>query len=221
MAKAKKPKSGVSVPEQPTLFPMPPPAVVEPELKRPKHPVWTENKALLIRQYLVYFVFVTKHGTYIDGFAGPQEPDKPELWAARLVLESHPRWLRQLVFIEANKKKVKLLKALHASQPAREKKEPPRDVEILHGDCNVKVPEWLNSGKLKRGDATFCLLDQWTFECDWATVQAVAKHHTKNFKIEQFYFLANSWLERAIAGAKTSNGKARITKWWAATTGQT
>jgi hypothetical protein len=32
--------------------------------------------------------------------------------------------------------------------------------------------------------------------------------------VEQFYFLANAWLERAIAGAKTAKGKGRITKWW-------
>src|SRR5712672_141396 len=39
--------------------------------KRPQHPIWTENKAKLIERYLYYFVMVTKHGAYIDGFAGP------------------------------------------------------------------------------------------------------------------------------------------------------
>jgi hypothetical protein len=47
------------------------------------HPIWTKNKAALIARYLRYFVFITKHGAYIDGFAGPQEPDKPEMWAAK------------------------------------------------------------------------------------------------------------------------------------------
>jgi hypothetical protein len=40
------------------------------------YPVWTRNKARLVQRYLRYFVFITRHGTYIDGFAGPQEPDK-------------------------------------------------------------------------------------------------------------------------------------------------
>jgi hypothetical protein len=40
----------------------------------PNRALWTENKALLIERYLYYFVLVTKSGTYIDGFAGPQSP---------------------------------------------------------------------------------------------------------------------------------------------------
>ena len=39
-----------------------------PQLKRA---IWTENKAQLIRRYLFLFGLVTRHGTYIDGFAGP------------------------------------------------------------------------------------------------------------------------------------------------------
>ena len=44
--------------------------------KRIQYPVWTERKAKLIQQYLYYFVLITKHGTYIDGFAGPQKADE-------------------------------------------------------------------------------------------------------------------------------------------------
>lgn len=36
-----------------------------------KTPLWTENKARFIARYLNSFTFVTKHGTYIDAFAGP------------------------------------------------------------------------------------------------------------------------------------------------------
>jgi len=58
--------------------------------KKPKFKIeralWTENKAQLIERYLLYFVYITKHGTYIDGFAGPQREDQPEAWAAKLVL---------------------------------------------------------------------------------------------------------------------------------------
>src|SRR3990172_11924738 len=96
--------------EQPALFELPEKPPVEVRVEQLRYPVWTENKALLIQRYLYYFVLVTKHGTYVDGFAGPQEPGKPGLWAARLVLESRPRWLRHLVFVEKNKRKVKLLR---------------------------------------------------------------------------------------------------------------
>lgn len=61
-----------------------------PRTKLPAEPIWTQNKAKLIERYLYYFAIIAKHGTYMDGFAGPQQPDKPEMWAAKLVLESHP-----------------------------------------------------------------------------------------------------------------------------------
>ena len=59
-----------------------------------EHHIWTESKANLIQHYLQGFVFVTHHGTYMDGFAGPQNPNKHKMWAAKLVVESRPRWLR-------------------------------------------------------------------------------------------------------------------------------
>ena len=34
-----------------------------------RFPLWTQNKARLIQAYLRLFVYITRHGTYIDGFA--------------------------------------------------------------------------------------------------------------------------------------------------------
>jgi hypothetical protein len=70
---------------------MPPPA--EKPLKfAPAHrPIWTENKAKLIERYLFYFVLITKHGAYIDGFAAPQDSTNPDAWSAKLVLGSVPK----------------------------------------------------------------------------------------------------------------------------------
>jgi hypothetical protein len=62
----------------------------EPAVRSFDRPVWTDSKARFIMRYLRYFVFITKHGTYIDGFAGPQEERMCDTWAARLVLESEP-----------------------------------------------------------------------------------------------------------------------------------
>src|SRR5262252_5416945 len=69
------------------------PAETELPVVAPAQPIWTENKAKLIERYLYYFVLVTKHGTYIDGFAGPQNPKNQGSWAAKLVLESKPQLL--------------------------------------------------------------------------------------------------------------------------------
>jgi hypothetical protein len=60
----------------------------DPTFKPLDYPIWTRNKARLVQRYLRYFVFITKHGTYIDGFAGPQEPDKLDTWTAGLVFDS-------------------------------------------------------------------------------------------------------------------------------------
>jgi hypothetical protein len=69
---------------------LPPPADRPIRFRSPERPIWTENKAKLIERYLYYFVMITKHGAYIDGFAGPQYPEKQDAWAAKLVIESKP-----------------------------------------------------------------------------------------------------------------------------------
>ena len=103
--------------DQPTLFELPPPVPVEPRVSRIQQPVWTENKARLIERYLYLFVQITKHGTYIDGFAGPQDPDNPNSWAAKLVLESEPQWFRHFYFYDSDPRQVDALRVLKDRQP--------------------------------------------------------------------------------------------------------
>jgi three-Cys-motif partner protein len=179
-----------------------------PRVKNPTHPVWTENKAKLIERYLYYFVQVTFHGTYLDAFAGPQEPDKPEMWAARLVLESKPQWFRHFYLFERDPKKAHLLEKLKSEQPAK----PKREILVTAGDCNETIPAFLRSHTIREKEAAFCLLDQWTFECDWSTVKTLATHK-KEKKIELFYFLASGWFERAITAVKEKGAK-RVRAWW-------
>ncbi len=83
---------------------------------------------------------------------------------------------------------------------------------MYEGDFNQKVKTLLTSGTLKTKEATFCLLDQRTFECDWATVAALARHKSpaKN-KIELLYFLPNSWLDRALSGLRDDE---ILKRWW-------
>jgi len=200
--------------EQLPLFSLPPPSRVEaqePKVLTPNRPVWTENKALLISRYLYFFVQITKHGTYIDGFAGPQNPDSPDSWAAKLVLESEPRWLRHFYFYDRDPKRVDELLALKDSQPEVKGRKiyvsPP-------GDFNVLVTQLLDSGVIREREATFCLLDQRTFECKWSTVEALAKYKSSGHKIELFYFFAVKWFDRAWSAV----GDRRILEeWWGRT----
>lgn len=181
-------------------------------LRTLERPLWTHNKAKLIERYLYYFVLVTRCGTYIDGFGGPQSPTNHDMWAAKLVLESRPRWLRKFVLGDKSKKQVKRLIELKQAQPAREPKEPKRDIVILHGDFNEKVDEALSHVNLKQ--AAFCLLDQRTFECKWKTVERIARHKTSGHKIEIFYFLPVGWLPRAASGLKPKSRDAFMKAWW-------
>jgi len=177
----------------------------EPKVKVPQHPIWTENKAKLIERYLYYFVMVTHHGTYIDGFSGPQTETDSDTWTAKLVLNSEPRWLRNFFLVEQDPNQVRLLQELKTSQPKLRK----RRILVYQGDCNTIIPALLKKHKLPE-EASFCLLDQRTTECAWSTVSSVASYKQEN-KIEIFYFLMNAWFERTIAAV---GDKRRLDAWF-------
>ena len=190
------------------LSPLCPDDVKEPKVLPIRRPIWTKNKARLISRYLYLFVQITKHGTYVDGFAGPQNPNCPESWAAKLVLESEPRWLRHFYFYDVDAKKVDQLRALKSAQPEVKGR-------VIHvsppGDFNVLVKELLASGAIREKEATFCLLDQRTFECKWNTLKVLAQYKSSSHKIELFYFFAVKWFDRAWSAV---GDKERLEEWW-------
>jgi three-Cys-motif partner protein len=173
-----------------------------------RHPLWTENKARLIREYLKLFTFITRHGTYIDGFAAPQESDHPEMWSAKLVLENEPKWMRDFWLCDLSPDGVGRLLVLAAAHITKERK-----VAVLAGDFNDTVDQVLASGRIKPKTATFALLDQRTFECSWATVQKLAAHKAE-MKIEQFYFFASGWVDRSIAAVSRPKTADKVGRWW-------
>jgi three-Cys-motif partner protein len=73
------------------------------------------------------------------------------------------------------------------------------------------VHEILRDCGITEKTASFCLIDQRTFECDWDTVRTLAEFKKEGHKIELFYFLASGWLDRSIAGTKNT---ALLDKWW-------
>jgi three-Cys-motif partner protein len=197
------------------LFEMPDPVQLPEEISLPpRKPLWTECKAKLIERYLRYFVFITRHGTYIDAFAGPQEPSDATTWSAKLVLESRPRWFRHFHFFELDTEKVTALQELRDSQspPDKTKSEPKRDVTIYPGDFNVNLPPFLEANPIADKEATFSLLDQRTFECDWASVEQVANHKKGGHKIELFYFFPEGWIDRSVAALNDKDGT--FLRWW-------
>jgi three-Cys-motif partner protein len=184
-----------------------------PKVPRIGSPLWTDNKARFIMSYLQLFVYITKHGTYIDGFAGPQAECDCEAWAAKLVLASEPRWLKHFHLCDQSPAQIARLVALKNSQPRCDAsgRELRREINIYPGDFNVRLDEILSSGTISEKEASFCLLDQRTFECHWQTVEKLARYKKSGNKIEIFYFLANAWLDRALAAQKDTEVLAR---WW-------
>jgi len=194
--------------------PVPPgPDPALPCVKHPRNPVWSDNKAKLIALYLKFFVYVTRHGAYLDAFAGPQsQKDDEGSWSARLVMESEPRWLQKFFLFDDDTEQRRRLQDLVARQPRRRLNEPKRRARTYLGNVNETLPKMLAERPIKDKEATFALLDQRTFECEWRTVEALARYKPKGeHKIELFYFLANSWLDRALAALKDEE---KCRAWW-------
>jgi three-Cys-motif partner protein len=176
-------------------------------IKPAQYPVWTENKARLVAKYLYYFVMITRHGIYIDGFAAPKRADLPDTWAADLVLRSEPKFLKAFFLCEKDPERAVHLHNLKSAQPTT----PKRLISVHVGDFNETVHDILASGHITEKKATFCLLDQYSTECHWSTVKALASHKTGN-KIELFYFLATGWVDRALKGFTKNKGVPEA--WW-------
>ncbi len=190
-------------------LPRSPAGITGKNFKSLRLPLWTQNKARLIQAYLQLFVYITKHGTYIDGFAAPQDDNHPDMWAAKLVLEMKPKWFRDFWLCDLKRAGVEALKTLqteHASSRRR--------VTVLEGDFNAKVYEILSSGKITEKTATFALLDQRTFECEWRTVEALSRHKSTGNKIELFYFFATGWVDRSLAAVTRADTKSKVDRWW-------
>jgi three-Cys-motif partner protein len=183
------------------------PKLLERNFKPLRFPLWTQNKAHLIREYLRLFEFITHHGTYIDGFAAPQS-EHENMWAAKLVLEIEPQWFREFWLCDIDLRGVARLEALKANNGS-----PRRKIEVLAGNFNEIVYSILAAGTIGEKTATFALLDQRTFECEWRTVVALSKHKRQR-KIELFYFFATGWIDRSLAAVIADPTIAKVERWW-------
>lgn len=176
--------------------------------------VWTEKKAKLIQRYLWRFIQVTKCGAYIDAFSGSQRSESAEsTWAAKLVLENKPEWMRRFYLFEKDPDKIAALNSLKKIHHKGWRKLSSRKVVVIQGDCNEKIPEHFIKNPLKQTLPTFCLLDQRTRECSWNLVQTVSKLKTKKCKVEIFYFLAQAWMDRHWHLTNQRNLD-RLRTWW-------
>jgi three-Cys-motif partner protein len=84
-------------------------------------------------------------------------------------------------------------------------------VKVIPGDFNTTVEDVLARCRITDATAS-CLLDQHTFECEWRTLEKLARFKRSGYKIELLYFLASGWLDRSLKG--TTRNRERIDRWW-------
>ena len=166
--------------------------------------LWTAEKAALIAEYIHLFLLVTKHGVYVDLFAGPQRVEDAESWSVRRVLERRTEGnptIRHFAVCDKDREQTDRLRELGSDHPS---------FRVYEGDVNEEIETILDEAAIRPKTACFCLIDQRTFECHWTTVQAVARHKAEGRKIELFYFLAQGWLDRAQSKASPE----KLEAWW-------
>jgi len=119
-----------------------------------------------------------------------------------------PKWFREFWLCDIDPNGIKKLRTLKREHETRKRK-----IEVLAGDFNKTVHDILNSGRIKEKTATFALLDQRTFECEWQTVFALSKHKSGT-KIELFYFFPTGWVDRSLAAVRAEKTIAKVQRWW-------
>ena len=178
--------------------------LTKPKLQKSGAPLWTAEKASLIDEYIHLFLLVTKHGVYVDLFAGPQRVDDTESWSVRRVLERRTEGnpaIRHYAVCDKDQEQAERLRDLGSHHPS---------FRVYAGDVNEEIQTILKEAPIESKTACFCLIDQRTFECHWASVEAVAQHKAEGRKIELFYFLAQGWLDRAQSRASPE----KLRAWW-------
>jgi hypothetical protein len=67
------------------------------------------------------------------------------MWAAKLVMESEPRWLQHFYLFEKDRAKVKQLRQLKDAVADVSKDKIKREVKVYPGDSNIEIRKLLES----------------------------------------------------------------------------
>lgn len=138
------------------------------------------------------------------------------MWAAKLVLGLQPYRIRYVHLYDNSARQIaqlQMMKKDHLREMRVNDPQMKRTIRVTRGDFNQEVLNLAHLRTIRPNQATFCLLDQRTRECDWNTVEVLANYKTKGNKIELFYFLPVGWLGRAMAAIK-HDPAGKMTRWW-------
>ena len=167
-------------------------------------PLWTAYKSRLLDEYIHHFLMVTKHGVYLDLFAGPQRGNDTENWSVRRILRRRTQGpaISHYAVCDNDPEQIERLRDTGTAHPS---------FLVYEGDANEQIHRMLKDAPIGPKTACFCLIDQRTVECKWTTVETVAQYKSEGYKIEIFYFLAQAWLDRVLVSTKD---KEKLEAWW-------
>ena len=97
---------------------------------------------------------------------------------------------------------------VHAAAPPRAAKAAPRELVLSSSSLDSETSYVLFSDKQKSIGLDEALV---ALRVAGLTVQKIARYKTTGHKIELFYFLANSWFERAFSGVHYVE---KLARWW-------
>jgi three-Cys-motif partner protein len=177
---------------------------------------WTQSKLEILDGYLEGFLTASQRArgaVYLDAFAGEgagraRLTDEEFDGSARIAATARARGssgfaFTYLRFIELSEARSREIRAEFRRDF------PGRDIDVLQGDCNVKLPQLLREmpDSLKQLP-TFAFLDPFGVELRWGTITALAEHkRDQRFKVELFMLFSSPAIMR-LAGS--SPGKAAL-----------
>ena len=140
---------------------------------------WTKEKLAILRDYLDAYTTALKNQPftliYVDGFAGAgsylesgyYSEDYLEFrrGSPLIALEIDDKGFDRLIFIDKDAVAAEALLNLKTEHPGRQ-------IEVLQGDANIKVPEFCHS--MADSDRAVAFLDPFATQLSWPTVQAIA-----------------------------------------------
>ena len=140
---------------------------------------WTEQKLEILRRYLDAYTTALKNQrfqlTYVDAFAGAgsytdatggyEEFHELHKGSARIALDVDDKPFDRLVFVEKDLERVESLHKMRNEYPGRQ-------IEIVQGDANVRVPEFCRN--MGYSDRAVVFLDPYATQVSWETVEAIA-----------------------------------------------
>lgn len=165
---------------------------------------WTEQKLAMLADYLPAFTTASKAAgktLYLDLFAGDtrnisRTTGKPIDGSPRVALSTSPEFDKVVLF-ELSGQASRLRAELGADFPGR-------DVDVVTGDCNDRIRQTLASLSALAWAPSFALVDQYTAEVHWTTLQALStfRRSKRGFRTELWLLFAPSMIRRGLASEK-------------------